>query len=449
MEPRSSTMADHTGIKQFSGMDFSDWKFRMEMLFAEKEIISHIDHENTDAEMKVADWVKKDALSRNLIVKHVSATHIEYIRDKSTSYEMFKILCDTFERKTIMQRIIVKRQLNTLVCGENESLQEFFNRFDKLLRDFRTAGGKIDDEEIVTQLLAVMPIKYDMVVTALETNEGKKLTYEHVKACLLEFKLKKQTHDESSKPSSSSNDIGNSAFNAKFNKKKKHHKKKQTVVCYKCGVEGHKIFQCKKGEANNASNSVDNSKHYAFMCDTNMSKNEINFIVDSGSTDHLMKNEKFLSGVKHIETPYEIDIAEDGVSVKATKGGHLHAYSSVSEGEIVLTLNQVCVAPKIRHNLLSVRKIDEQGGEVVFKNGKVYIKMKNIIVAEGVLKRGLYWVKFKHRQMSSNLSNVNSDSNELWHRRLSHLSMANVRKLINGKMVEGVHTYIRDEAKFC
>lgn len=176
--------------------------------------------------------------------------------------------------------------------------------------------------------------------------------------------------------------------------------------------------------------------------------NNILFILDSGTTDHLIKSDKFLKGIKNIDIPYEVAVAEDGASIEVVSGGYLPVYCNVDGKKLDLTLNQVCVAPKIRHNLLSVRKIDGKGGEVTFKEGKAYIKINNKVIIEGYLKDGLYWVKFEIRNIASNVIENNFETSLLWHRRLGHLGMQNVIKLFNENMVLGVKPK-KEEIDFC
>ena len=80
----------------------------------------------------------------------------------------------------------------------DETLQQFFMRFDILVRQIRAAGSTIDLLDEICHLFLSLPSKFDTVVTALTTVSEDRLTMDYVKSRLIEEELK--TSDTSSVP---------------------------------------------------------------------------------------------------------------------------------------------------------------------------------------------------------------------------------------------------------
>lgn len=59
--------------------------------------------------------------------------------------------------------------LLTMKYSMSETMGDHFLKFDKLIREFRSTGAKLEDTDVVYHLLLTMPKEYDVVVTAIET----------------------------------------------------------------------------------------------------------------------------------------------------------------------------------------------------------------------------------------------------------------------------------------
>ena len=86
-------------------------------------------------------------------------------------------------------------------------------KFEAAVRELKSAVGKMDDDDVVMQLLISLPDTYDHVVSALENLSEKELTLEKVKARLLEEELKRKL-----KGGGAADSQQGAAFNAKQRK---------------------------------------------------------------------------------------------------------------------------------------------------------------------------------------------------------------------------------------
>jgi hypothetical protein len=70
------------------------------------------------------------------------------------------------------------------MMGEKDSLENHLLEFEKVLRDLKSVGAKMEEEDIICQLLISLPMSYEQIVTALETMKAEELTMEFVKGGL-------------------------------------------------------------------------------------------------------------------------------------------------------------------------------------------------------------------------------------------------------------------------
>lgn len=177
-----------SGINQFNGCNFSDWKFRMECLYEEKGLLKYLTNEPNQLDEIDNEWATRHSLAKNLLIKHVASTHMSYVKNKPFVYHMWRNLIQTFEPHTLGKRVSLKRKLNTIKCDTDENLEDYLQRYDTLVEDFKIAGGVIEDDELVTSLLATLPEKFDNIVTVLETMDD--LMYDRAKSLLLEHETR-------------------------------------------------------------------------------------------------------------------------------------------------------------------------------------------------------------------------------------------------------------------
>lgn len=100
--------------------------------------------------------------------------------------------------------------------------------FDKTIRDLKSIGAKMEDMDVICQLLLSLPKSYDNLVTALETMNPKELTLEFVKSRLLDENGKRDGGGSSSKSGESH----------------AMHARNPNIICFTCGKKGHIKSMC-------------------------------------------------------------------------------------------------------------------------------------------------------------------------------------------------------------
>lgn len=181
----SDNVVERFGINQFERKDFDHWKFRMETLLDSHGVKTCVEKEEDTEE-----FLKLDRKCKSIIVQCVANSHLEYIKHKPTSYKMWEALKSVFQRKGVASQLYLRKKLLTMKCGQSESLENHFVRFEEVVRELKSVGANLEDSDIVCHLLLTLPQSFDPIVTALETVDASKLTLDFVKGKLLDHELK-------------------------------------------------------------------------------------------------------------------------------------------------------------------------------------------------------------------------------------------------------------------
>ncbi|KAJ3655971.1 hypothetical protein Zmor_015078 [Zophobas morio] len=358
------------------------------------------------------------------------------------------------------------------------SVKEFLMEFDRVLYDLKQAGGKMDDDEVIIQLLSAMPNDYRAVVTSIDilfSKDPKSISLEFVKRKLLEEERRSQCE-----PTNTERTESGQAFSATFSKSKTHPRFNNgyngkkfhydnrvgnashlvkvknggsssagqgqaqfesrgnfSGKCYQCGGRGHRRSECPSRKLTSHAHLTDeqhggrkynpkNNDSYdiAFLTQKNNDKTEwpknvreITFVVDSGATSHLVKRE-FLNYVTSVtESSRQIHVAKEGEAVNAKYCGDL---AVTTMNDMKLTLLNVQVCDELSFNLMSVKCMEEKGLTVRFENKQVVVFKNKSIILRGERVGGLYLVKLNLHEIEHASTVI--ETSDLWHRRMGHSS---------------------------
>lgn len=162
------------------------------------------------------------------------------------------------------------------------------------------------------------------LLTYISVRTNSLLTLDFVKSRLLQ---------EDARQTKNTDQEASQVFGAQ--KKKYNQKHIFPFKCFKCGVKGHKKQDCPQNKEStsttctNNANVTEHEEEVAFISSLCTEKNDIlpdtvNFVVDSGATNHLVTQsmEKYLVNSKKVK--HEIKFAKQGVSVEAHLEGSLN-----------------------------------------------------------------------------------------------------------------------------
>ena len=230
---------------------------------------------------------------------------------------------------------------------------------------------------------------------------------------------------------------------------------KQKLRCFKCNKPGHfarfcrntsdtvntvKCGICKRSNhaekdcyfrKNKQKQIKDEDKEIkdkvSFLISEEETLDEFEWILDSGSSSHMMNDESLFKEIFWQET--EIGIAKKKEKMKARGVGIVETEKCI--------LNNVLFVPELSKNLLSISAIVQNGGQVVFVNNKTEIRKDGKIFTIYRTKQDLWLVNLGSRKEEKHaLMTEKYETAYEWHKRMGHLGAKNMKKLL--KLSEGI-----------
>lgn len=453
-------------IQQFDGTNFSNWKYRVGILLDEKGLRKYID-EDLDAILAGVLAESRDATKLeekkcvSILVQSIHDSQLEYVREKKKAKEMYDALCSVFERKSISTQLLLRKQLLMMKYHESDDITDHFLKFDRMIRELKSTGAKMEELDVVVHLLLTLPKSYDNLVTALETMDQAKLSLEFVKTRLMDEHNKRTGGNSSSKSSEPG------AMSAKA--------KSREIVCYRCNKPGHKKSQCflnKKGKngkskSESANEAVD-AKGDSMCAVTNEQTNtcsdmstvgsaqaaqcsngtsQIKFVLDSGATQHMVNDKRYFNKMHAIDE-IKISVAKRNQSISAKQQGDI-AVKTLFDGDAsTKTIENVLLVDDLKCNLMSIRSLTKKGYVVKFEDDTAHVSLKGktkfIARTNGKLYEAVFHVNDDTFAGLSGENGVQKASQNLWHFRLGHLNTGDMKKLVN--FSDGMRVNVSNES---
>ena len=240
--------------------------------------------------------------------------------------------------------------------------------------------------------------------------------------------------------------------------------------CYRCGKKGHIARQCmtvfseqiaqaqseptaekyqvKKIEEAEKKEQVPTHQEYkvkanAHIAEVALKANscDTTWILDSGATSHMTGNRNLLN-MKSEKTTGTVKFGDNGfLQIKGKGQAKIRGSQLKSEN--------VYLVEGLKHSLLSVSQLCDDGHDVVFTNNWCLIKKKG---SSEVIARGrrtdenLYHIQGTSKE-ACHLTKI--EENDLWHRRLGHLNQKNMRSLVTNDAVADLPDLDRDRESIC
>lgn len=460
---------------QFDGSNFNNWKFRIQVLLEEKELLEFIETPLVDLVEDIDDLEEESKIRmrekkcKSILVQCIHDSQLEYIKDKKYAKEIFDSLKAVFERASVAGQLLLRKQLLTMKYADGADMQKHFLVFDKNVRDLKAIGATMEEIDIICHLLLTLPKSFDTLVTAIETIDPTKLTLEFVKSRILD-EFGKRSCAGTSKMSNDSVAMNSS---------------RPKVKCFKCGKIGHYQSQCRSQEKSSKWNGnrnndftrksasftkeqedeylseassfctfISEDNNEAFIVDSQAQsaqcnvEGELKFVMDSGATDYMVNDKSYFDEMNGIK-PISIAVAKDGAKLISRERGNISVKTIHMHDSPSRTIKNVLYVEDLKCNLMSVARLCDKGYEVTFnKNGAMVSKNgETVFVASrnGMLYEVIFQVE---KKVFAGIADENSQN--LWHSRLCHLNVYDMKKLITNEMVNGLEKFVVNTSeKFC
>lgn len=434
-------------VDKFDGVNFHLWKFKMEMVMAEKELWEIVDGSeeppSSDAEARVRTaYTRREKKAFAILALNLSDSQLSHIRSCKTPAEAWAKLCNIHEAKSLVNILFLRRKFFTIKMEENDDMLAHINKVKALADQLNGADVNITDGDIVMTLLESLPPSYEYLIVAMESRPIAELTLDYVTSRLLhELSRRKENETRGDSAALMAKQSKSGASGSSTDK-----------VCYYCGKKGHLAKFCYKRKreesahntkVNDASDEYafttslsscsDDGDEYAMMAsDVSCNGSVIDWIVDSGASSHMAPNRTCFQSY-HVISPKNVILGDDTV-LQAVGKGSIVVDTEVKGRVKTITIHDVLHVPKLKANLLSVRHLVMKHLRVEFSDQGCFVlspSHEEVAIIHEV--NGLYQIKFSKMHAAECATLVQSSSNEdklaLWHRRLGHLNVKSVKAL--------------------
>ena len=102
------------GLDKLRGDNFHTWKARSQLVLALKQVDNHLTADLPDS---ISDsypgWQNSDVKAMAIIGLTLSDEHLEQVQHSITAKEMWKLICDIYEKHTLLKKLAARRRFYT------------------------------------------------------------------------------------------------------------------------------------------------------------------------------------------------------------------------------------------------------------------------------------------------------------------------------------------------
>lgn len=290
----------------------------------------------------------------------------------------------SFDDSGVARKVTILNQLVSVKLKHYNSIEKYINAILLYWNKTKIAGFKIEEQVIASLILGGLPEDYRVMVLGIE-NSGKELTVDYVKNVFLQgIPDPCKTEEDKAMPlivlkKGSSKTKSKGGWKGKrrcFKCGDVLHMlmdcPKKDLKCHECGDTRHLVSRCPRKKSKKAQVREPNPKEeakpektmIAFFTNGNRVAIKDEWFIDSGATARICNKREFFDKLEEGESDKEILVANNSkIKVRGTGKVKL-----VIGNETVL-LKNVNFVPEMCTNLISVRRITENGYEVLFTQG--------------------------------------------------------------------------------
>ncbi|UYV73235.1 hypothetical protein LAZ67_10002262 [Cordylochernes scorpioides] len=361
---------------------------------------------------KRPEWREKH---NNLIRQHDNApahNATNHIRHLNSPKEVWDELQRLYAPRDSKHRILqLRRKLYSQKFCQHANMDAYLGSIDLIVSELTGVGDKIEDGGLSMLILCGMPEDWDNVISTMCNLPESEFTSANIRRKLNSNKIQ-FPHE--------------------------HQGSKTVRKCFGCGKTGHiarDCFKLKKNNGNQQEKGAIHQNHEAknlnVMYNAEVVSEENTWVIDSGATHHMTPNRRYSSTLNDDNVGQVTTI--DGTSHSNIGRGNAQVDLINNSGQLrsIVAQNAMFV-PGIRHGVLSVLQIVENGHEVIFdkKGCHIYDNDHNLMIRAE--KRGrLYLVRTAPSRFpeSGECSNSIAQTNNfrkfplyLWHQRLMDIN---------------------------
>jgi hypothetical protein len=386
------------------------WKDRMESVLEYNGLNEFIDKDVPKPDVADATnldaWKKKVEKARRILLEGVRDHIVSNLHGKDTPYAMWNALTDLFQNSNDHRKLVLKDKLRKIKMEKGDSIPKYLTKFVQCRDEMGSVGITVVDDDLVRLALLGLPKSWHSYQDYVNARE-KLSVWERLWSDLVQEEFKRNTRDGSSSKHDDEEDFY-LATKARRGKEKKLHSKSESkgkkldlskVKCFHCHKHGHLTTNCPQKKKNKkvvgvaASEALASQFELDFSLIACMASSALGSVwyLDSGASFHMTGDKELFSDLEEKDLKMHIEMGDDG------------RYSTTSIGTITFQrelgkpfqLKDVMHVPGLKKNLVSVTMLEEKGYDVVFSDGKSFLRHKTTgqVKKIGIRVKNLYMLE--------------------------------------------------------
>lgn len=419
-------MATNLNIDKLVDDNYETWCLLMKSVLITQQLWSVV---GPVPEEKSSAWCSKNEKALALITLNVHPKNFRLIKDCASAFDAWAALKAAHTKCGPASLVSLFKKLVSLRIGEGQSMKEHIDCFTDLCDQLSTM--KMDLPEVLLSVLLLVSLgeSYESFVVAMSSRD------ELPSIAVLKIKLLEEEERKRG-------DIASGAHVLKIRDQRKSNKKKPFKgKCYECNEFGHMANKCPNRKSGDKAPRVEPAPRpdkafqlRSFERDERMDRSF--WILDSGATSHVCSDTSYFS---KLNTTYErvITLADE----RKMKVSGIGVVKLKVDGDLI-TLYDVLYVPELEVNYLSVARATSKNFKVVFVNkGAKVINTKNKCLIKFRESDNLFVKQIQPSRLAKVVAQPDAlvDVN-LLHRRLGHLNIGDIEKMMSCGAVVGLRT---------
>lgn len=409
--------------------DWTLWKLQAKVVLKTLEVFKVVDGsekcpklkenatsaESTAYKTAFEAWDKKDVRAQSVILTSIDVQPSLHIVSCKSSHEMWTKLHTVFEQKSESGIHFLLQKFFRFEKGDDDDMANFISKLEEIVQQLNDLGEKISESMIVTRILMALPPSYNHFHSAWESTADDRKT-------LIELRNRLMIEEKRMMLQSEPNES-----NAFVAKKFKRSNKSRTVKCWSCGGN-HLRRDCKSEKAV--------EKTEALCCDALIAVDEADaWHFDSGATEYMAKRREIFYDYIKLAVLHPVRIG-NGDLMYAVGVGKVNVDVFDGSKWVAKFISDVLHVPEIHTNLFSQGRCLDKGYVLHSTANKCIIRDGNRVVAMGERTHGgLYKMLIRNKlPTSTQISSANVaakvETLRVWHERLAHQNVVQVKKVL-------------------
>lgn len=175
-------------VEKLSGASYHVWKQKILLVLTVKDL-DHFrtedppSHNGGHEGNSISKWACKDRKVQAIISLSMSDEYLEHVRDSVSAKDMWEIIKNVFERRTLLNTLSSGRHFYTVIMEAGEEILTYLNRVKHLAATLKVMDVVIDDKEMEMAVLNWLS-PYETLIIALDAlgSDNEAFSYDLVKS---------------------------------------------------------------------------------------------------------------------------------------------------------------------------------------------------------------------------------------------------------------------------